>query len=107
MKKRQNILFIMTDQQRSDTIGALGNPLIRTPVLDSLVQNGTAFTNCYTPSPVCVAARSATITGIPAPSERLHRQQRIATALAKHHASPRRRGLSDAWHREDALQSPS
>jgi len=55
----------MTDQHRSDTIRALGNREIRTPTLDSLVQSGTAFTNCYTPSPVCVAARSATITGAP------------------------------------------
>ena len=60
-----NILFVMTDQQRSDTIGALGNPIVRTPVLDSLAETGAAFTNCYTPSPVCVAARSATITGTP------------------------------------------
>ena len=65
MSKQPNILFVMTDQQRSDTISALGNREIRTPVLDSLVQSGTAFTNCYTPSPVCVAARSATITGVP------------------------------------------
>lgn len=65
MSKQPNILFVMTDQQRSDTIRALGNREIRTPVLDSLVQSGTAFTNCYTPSPVCVAARSATITGVP------------------------------------------
>jgi len=65
MSKQPNILFVMTDQQRSDTIRALGNREIRTPVLDSLVQNGTAFTNCYTPSPVCVAARSATVTGVP------------------------------------------
>ena len=65
MNQRPNILFIMTDQQRSDTIAALGNRAIRTPALDSLVEAGTAFTNCYTPSPVCVAARSATITGVP------------------------------------------
>ena len=65
MSQQPNILFVMTDQQRSDTIRALGNREIRTPVLDSLVQNGTTFTNCYTPSPVCVAARSATITGVP------------------------------------------
>ncbi len=65
MSKQPNILFVMTDQQRSDTIRALGNREIRSPVLDSLVQRGTAFTNCYTPSPVCVAARSATITGVP------------------------------------------
>ena len=65
MSKRPNILFIMTDQQRSDTIAALGNRAIRTPTLDSLVEEGIAFSNCYTPSPVCVAARSATITGLP------------------------------------------
>jgi arylsulfatase A-like enzyme len=65
MNQQPNILFVMTDQQRSDTIRALGNRGIRTPVLDSLVRNGAAFTNCYTPSPVCVAARSATITGVP------------------------------------------
>ncbi len=65
MSQAPNILFIMTDQQRSDTIRALGNPAIRTPILDSLVRDGAAFTNCYTPSPVCVAARSAAITGVP------------------------------------------
>lgn len=65
MSKQPNILFVMTDQQRSDTIAALGNRAIRTPALDSLVDEGIAFTNCYTPSPVCVAARSATITGLP------------------------------------------
>ncbi len=65
MNDRPNILFVMTDQQRSDTIGALGNRAIRTPVLDSLVESGAAFRNCYTPSPVCVAARSAAITGVP------------------------------------------
>ncbi len=65
MTQQPNILFIMTDQQRSDTIAALGNRAIRTPTLDSLVEEGIAFSNCYTPSPVCVAARSATITGLP------------------------------------------
>ena len=37
MSQPPNILFVMTDQQRSDTIRALGNRAIRTPVLDSLV----------------------------------------------------------------------
>lgn len=64
MSNQPNILFIMTDQQRSDTIHALGNQDIRTPILDSLVETGTTFTNCYTPAPVCVAGRSATITGV-------------------------------------------
>ncbi|MEO1237497.1 MAG: sulfatase-like hydrolase/transferase [Planctomycetota bacterium] len=61
---RPNILLVMTDQQRFDTIAALGNGLIRTPTLDRLCREGTAFTHAYTPSPVCVAARSALITGL-------------------------------------------
>jgi arylsulfatase len=61
---RPNILLIMTDQQRWDTIAALGNPIIRTPALDSLVGGGTTFTNAYTPSPVCVSARCALLTGM-------------------------------------------
>jgi arylsulfatase A-like enzyme len=65
MKRRPNILFLFTDQQRSDTIAALGNPIIRTPVLDRLVQEGTAFTRCYSPSPVCMSARFALLTGTP------------------------------------------
>ncbi|HAZ64611.1 MAG TPA: sulfatase, partial [Armatimonadetes bacterium] len=61
---RPNILLLLTDQQRFDTIRALGNPVIRTPVLDDLVARGTAFTRAYTPSPVCVSARGAMLTGL-------------------------------------------
>lgn len=61
---RPNILLITTDQQRADTIAALGNPLIRTPVMDRLVREGTTFTRAYTPSPVCVPARFALTSGL-------------------------------------------
>lgn len=61
---RPNILLLLTDQQRFDTIRALGNPVICTPVLDDLVARGTAFTRAYTPSPVCVSARGAMLTGL-------------------------------------------
>ncbi|MBN2559058.1 MAG: sulfatase-like hydrolase/transferase [Clostridia bacterium] len=59
----KNILLIMTDQQRYDTVHGLGNRKIMTPVIDSLIDEGTAFTRAYTPSPVCVPARFATLTG--------------------------------------------
>lgn len=58
-----NILLLFTDQQRADTIGALGNPVIRTPHLDRLAREGTAFTAAYTPSPVCVPARCSLLYG--------------------------------------------
>lgn len=60
-----NILLVLTDQQRADTVAALGNPVIRTPTLDQLCREGVAFTHAVTPSPVCVAARCAVFTGQP------------------------------------------
>ncbi|MEM9157569.1 MAG: sulfatase-like hydrolase/transferase [Verrucomicrobiota bacterium] len=62
---RPNILFILTDQFRSDCIAALGNDTIKTPNLDRLVRQGTTFTNCYTPSPVCCPARRSLTCGQP------------------------------------------
>lgn len=64
MKQSPNIILIMTDQQRSDTIGALGAPWMKTPVLDRLAKEGVAFNNCYTTSPVCVGARASLFTGM-------------------------------------------
>ena len=51
--ERPNILILFTDMQRADTVHALGNSVIRTPHLDRLAAEGTAFTNCLSPSPVC------------------------------------------------------
>lgn len=62
---KPNILLLFTDQQRFDTIASHGNLLIKTPVLDKLVREGTTFTRAYTPSPVCVSARCALTTGMP------------------------------------------
>ncbi|MEM7014908.1 MAG: sulfatase-like hydrolase/transferase, partial [Verrucomicrobiota bacterium] len=53
-----------TDQQRFDTIGALGNPHVRTPTVDQFVADGTAFTHCYCQSPICTPSRSSFMTGM-------------------------------------------
>lgn len=58
-----NILFVMTDQQRFDTITALGNRAIYTPNFDRLVRRGLSFTRAYTTCPVCVASRYTIRTG--------------------------------------------
>lgn len=62
---RPNIIVFLTDQQRSDTIGALGNDRIRTPHLDRLVEEGTAFTRAWAPSPVCTPSRVSLANGLP------------------------------------------
>ena len=61
----------MTDQQRFDTIAALGNSHIYTPNLDRLVRRGIAFSNAYATCPVCVAARYTIRTGCDAATTRV------------------------------------
>jgi arylsulfatase A-like enzyme len=68
MLKKPNILEIITDQQRVDTIAAHGNPFIRTPAIDSIAARGTSFRRAYTPAPVCGPARTALACGM-APHE--------------------------------------
>ncbi len=63
MDKRPNILWLCTDQQRWDTIHALGNPYIDTPNLDKLCSQGVAFTNAYCQNPICTPSRASFLTG--------------------------------------------
>lgn len=60
--KRPNILFLMTDEQKFDTLGCV-NPLIKTPNLDKLVENSVFFNNAYCSNPSCVPSRAAIVTG--------------------------------------------
>jgi len=61
--RRPNVLLVVTDDQRPDTIRALGNPVIHTPNLDALVREGTAFTRAIAPNPICVPSRAEIMTG--------------------------------------------
>jgi arylsulfatase A-like enzyme len=60
---RPNVLLIVSDDQRPDTVSALGNGRIRTPAQDRLVREGTAFTRAITAVPICVASRAEILTG--------------------------------------------
>lgn len=60
---RPNVLLVLSDDQRYDTIGALGNPHIHTPNLDSLVREGFAFEKHFCTTPICTPARAEILTG--------------------------------------------
>jgi len=66
-EKRPNVLFLVTDDQRADTIAALGNGVVKTPNLDKLVQRGFAFRNAYcmgsTVGAVCNPSRHMLLSG--------------------------------------------
>ena len=59
----RKILFITTDQQRYDTVGANGGTLSRTPVLDGLAREGIRYERCQPTSVVCMPSRASMLTG--------------------------------------------
>ncbi|MEM7231677.1 MAG: sulfatase-like hydrolase/transferase [Planctomycetota bacterium] len=60
---RPNIIFIITDQQRFDTIASLGFDYMDTPNLDRLVREGVTFTNCHVTAASCAPARASLFKG--------------------------------------------
>lgn len=61
--KPMNILMLMTDQHRVDTMGCYGNDTCETPTIDSIANTGTRFDSWYTPTAICTPARASLFTG--------------------------------------------
>jgi arylsulfatase A-like enzyme len=60
---KPNILLLVADQFRGDSLGCDGNTEIQTPHYDALAARGVRFQNAFTPCPICVPARATMITG--------------------------------------------
>ncbi len=58
-----NILMIISDQMTPFLTGAYGHPVVQTPALNSLAENGIRFDAAYTPFPLCSPARACFMTG--------------------------------------------
>jgi len=61
--ERPNIIFILTDDQRYDALGAMGNSIIHTPNMDKLAQAGVLFKNSYVTTSICCVSRASILTG--------------------------------------------
>jgi len=67
---RPNIIFILTDDQRFDSLGYAGNSIIHTPEMDRLAREGVYFKNALVTTPICSASRASIFSGR---YERAHR----------------------------------
>ena len=56
---RPNVLLILTDQQRWDSLGCYGAEWVDTPVLDRLAADGARFDRCYCTNPICTPSRAS------------------------------------------------
>ena len=61
---RRNLVFIMSDQQRRDSMGCYGSDWAQTPNLDALADSGCVFENAYVTQAVCTPARASIMTGL-------------------------------------------
>ncbi len=61
---RPNILFLLVDDQRNDTLGCAGHPIIKTPQIDSLAAEGMRFSNAFVTTSICAASRASILTGL-------------------------------------------
>ncbi len=60
----KNIILIMTDQQRADSLGCTGNPVVKTPNIDTLAARGAVFRQHFTPHQICSPSRSTLFSGL-------------------------------------------
>lgn len=61
--KQPNILLVFTDDQRNDTLGCAGHPIIQTPNIDRLAANGVYFENSFVSHSICWVSRATLMTG--------------------------------------------
>ncbi len=61
--RRPNIVFLFADDQRFDTLGAAGHPIVRTPHVDRLAAGGVRFSNAFVTTSVCWVSRAVVLTG--------------------------------------------
>ena len=111
-ERPKNVLFIWTDQQRPDTIGAYGNAKIQTPHVDRLAASGTLFEQAYCTQPVCSPSRASVLTGLYPHTHRVPQNniplpadvQTIAELLRPHNYYS---GYVGKWHLGNELGRPA
>ena len=101
--KRPNIIVYFSDQQRWDTLGCYGQPLLVSPNLDRLAKEGVKFENAFTCQPVCGPARSCLQSGKYATQVNCHRNalalpQDIKTLADYFHESGYETAYVGKWH---------
>ena len=61
---KPNIVFILVDDQRHDSLGCAGHPILKTPNIDKLAQQGVRFEKMFVTTSICMASRASIFTGL-------------------------------------------
>ena len=61
---RPNVVFVLTDDQRSDALGCMGHPHLKTPHIDRLAKEGLLFKNHFCTTSLCSPSRASILGGL-------------------------------------------
>jgi arylsulfatase A-like enzyme len=102
LAERRNLVFILTDRQRFDTMRCYGNDWIQTPHLNALAEQSVVFEHAYVTQPVCAPARSSIMTGLYPHASGVPRNQLVmpdhVQTLAEMVSDEYYRGHVGKWH---------
>ena len=109
--KRPNIVFLMPDQHRAQSVGCLGNTEVKTPHIDAFARQGLTISNTFANTPVCCPARAILLTG-----QYCHRNGMVANDLRLNEDGPSiakalaaagyRTGFVGKWHLDGGPRLP-
>jgi arylsulfatase A-like enzyme len=97
-KIRPNIVFVITDDQRSDSLGVTGHPFAKTPHIDSLAREGIIFRNFFTTTPLCSPSRASFLTGQYARRHKIVNNDRLGHDVISHTLETFPRRLREAGY---------
>ncbi len=63
VNKKPNIIYLLTDDHRWNSLGVMGNTIIQTPNLDKLANNGVLFKKAYVTTAICCVSRASMLSG--------------------------------------------
>ncbi|HEY2932066.1 MAG TPA: sulfatase [Acidobacteriota bacterium] len=109
--RRPNVLFILPDQLRAQSLGCLGNSEVKTPNIDRLAAEGLLFKQTFANTPVCCPARANLLTG-----KYAHRNGMVANDLRLRESETTlaellkrvgyRTGFIGKWHLDGGKREP-
>ena len=81
---RPNIVFVITDDQRWDQLSYTGHPVLKTPNIDRIAQEGASFNNFFVATPLCSPSRASFLTGLYPHAHRVFNNDKLGIDVISH-----------------------
>jgi len=81
---RPNIVFVITDDQRWDQLGYTGHPVLKTPNIDRIAEEGASFNNFFVATPLCSPSRASFLTGLYPHTHRVFNNDKLGIDVVSH-----------------------